>query len=157
MKATQARQLKHYFHLDHFELKTLWICLLKYRKHFLLLYDFAINDNQMLATNQSYCFYHKVSYSGLVSWNASTATNTNRTELLCESLSSFSVSGNLLGSGKLSLLYYKAKYRILEHITITNSALNSNISWLPKNNNHSQRMSIKSLIVINIRSRMFWV
>ena len=63
MKATQARQLKHYFHLDHFELKTLWICLLKYRKHFLLLYDFAINDNQMLATNQSYCFYHKVSYS----------------------------------------------------------------------------------------------
>ena len=63
MTVAQARQLKHYFRLNHFELKTLGICLLKCQKHFLILYVFEINDNQILAAHKSYFSYHNVSCS----------------------------------------------------------------------------------------------
>ena len=110
MKVTQARQLKHYFCLSYFELKTLWICLLIYQKHFLLLYVFEINNNQIFAEFQSYFFCHKVSCSSFIAGRHYLRKIQKKTELLYGSVSSLSISGNLFRWGNLSLLSSKAKY-----------------------------------------------
>ena len=123
----KARQLKHYFRLIYFEVKTLWICLLKCQKHSLLLYVYEINDNQIFTAHQSYFFYHKVSCSSLSARAHHLQQITNWTELLCGSLSSFSVSGSLHGSCKLSLLFSKAKY-IAEFFNATPSLIQP---WTP--------------------------